>query len=133
MILELKRVILTPYSTVGVLRVDGEHECFVCEDRYRPPPELKVPRKTAIPNGRYEVRITHSPRFNVDMPLLFDVPGFTGVRIHPGNTPDDTEGCLLPGKVATHDSVRDSRAAYSALFAKLRAASGKIVINVAVD
>lgn len=123
--LHLLRTIMTDHATVGVLRVDGRHECFICEDTYRPPPEPKVPKFTAIPCGTYPVTITHSPRFGVDMPLLLDVPGFQGVRIHPGNAPEDTEGCLLPGRTAAHNYVGESRLAYEALLLKLRGATGR--------
>ena len=55
---------------------------------------IKVKGKTAIPTGRYKVVITYSQRFKKDMPLLLNVKGYDGIRIHPGNTADDTEGCL---------------------------------------
>lgn len=124
--LELIRVVLTPRCTVGVLRVDGVHQCFVLEDTSRAP-GVKVPGQTAIPEGRYRVEITHSPRFGVDMPLVLEVPGFQGIRIHAGNTKDDTEGCLLPGRHvlllnAGEYQVTESRAAYVELFALLDAA-----------
>ena len=128
--LVLKRTWLTGASTVGSLYVDGEFCCFVLEDRYRPPPEAKVKGATAIPCGRYEVRITHSPKFGRDLPLLIDVPGFEGVRIHPGNVPADTEGCLLPGRVRHGESVQESRAAFVDLFAKLQGAPGPIWLDV---
>lgn len=54
--------------------------------------------QTAIPSGEYSVAITYSPRFKKNLPLLENVPGFAGIRIHPGNTAKDTEGCLLFGK-----------------------------------
>ena len=126
----LKRRWLTEASTVGELYVDGVRECFVLEDRYRPPPEAKVYGATAIPCGRYEVRITHSPKFKQDLPLLVGVPGYEGVRIHPGNTAADTEGCLLPGRVRHGESVQESRLAFTDLFAKLMGASGPIWLSV---
>lgn len=129
--LELKRKWFTPKSTIGELFVNGVFECFILEDRYRPG-EPKVYGKTAIPSGRYEVKITPSPRFKRDLPLLLKVPGFEGVRIHPGNVPADTEGCLLPGKVRDTDRVLESRAAFEALFTKLKSASGPITLTITV-
>lgn len=134
--LKLTRKWLTKQSTIGELTVDGKPECFVLEDHY-PTPYVKTPAKTAIPAGRYEVRITFSPRFKTDMPLLLKVPGYEGVRIHPGNTAADTEGCLLPGKFRGTDKVTMSRDAYAALFPKIKAAQAKgdkifITIEVAL-
>lgn len=131
--LALKRHWLTEASTIGLLYVDGERECYVCEDRYRPPPEAKVAGATCIPVGRYEVRITYSPKFKRDMPLLVGVPGFEGVRIHPGNSATDTEGCLLPGKVKHYESVQRSVDAYIDLLAKLAGTPGPIWLTIAVE
>jgi Family of unknown function (DUF5675) len=130
--LHLRRKWLTEASTVGELYVDGEFQCFILEDRYRPAPEVKVPGATCIPPGTYPVRITHSPRFNRDLPLVCDVPGFTGVRIHPGNTAADTEGCLLPGRVRHGDAVAESRAAFVELFALLQGAE-EISLEITVE
>ncbi|MDP2275275.1 MAG: DUF5675 family protein [Archangium sp.] len=131
--LTLKRRWLTEASTVGELRVNGEFQCFILEDRYRPPPEAKVYGATAIPAGRYQVAITPSPRFKRDLPLLLQVPNYVGVRIHPGNTAADTEGCLLPGRVRHGDSVLESRLAFDALFERLKAASGPIWLTITVE
>lgn len=107
--------------TIGRLSVDGRHECYTCEDVTRPG-QAKVPGQTAIPEGRYQVVITMSNRFKVRLPLLLDVPGFTGIRIHPGNTAADTEGCILPGLGMLPDRVTQSRAAFDRLFPKIEAA-----------
>lgn len=130
--LALKRKWLTPRSTIGELSIDGVFECFVLEDRYRPPPEVKVSRETCIPCGRYEVQVTYSPRFQRPLPLLLDVPGFSGVRIHPGNKASDTEGCLLPGLQRGADTVLQSKLAFDGLFLRLRAAAGPVFITITV-
>lgn len=69
----------------------------------------KVFGQTAIPTGRYEIIISFSNRFKRPLPLLLDVPGYAGIRIHNGSFPEHTEGCLLPGLVKGVDSVTQSR------------------------
>ena len=67
--------------------------------------------------------LTASPRFKRVLPLLIDVPGFDGIRIHPGNTDKDTEGCLLVGERITIQQgipfLLNSRAAFDRLMPKL--------------
>lgn len=123
MLLTLKRRWLTEQSTIGELDVDGVYECVVLEDVVRK--GSKVPGKTAIPEGRYRVIINDSVRFKRRLPLLIGVPDFEGVRIHPGNSAADTDGCLLPGRTHGPDWVGESRAAFTALFAKLEAAAAR--------
>lgn len=131
----LKRRWLTAKSTIGELWLDGAMRCYVLEDRYRPPPEKKVYGQTAIPCGRFGVIINHSPRFNRDLPLLLNVPGYEGVRIHPGNTADDTEGCLLPGRVRRPDQLLESRVAFEDLFVglQMKLSLGPVFINVVLE
>ena len=117
--MQLERLQLDPDVTIGALSVDGAFECWSLEDAVRP---VKVAGETAIPAGRYTVDITLSPRFQRDLPLLLSVPGFMGVRIHPGNTAADTEGCILVGQDRMGKSIGRSRLAFDALFRKLQAA-----------
>lgn len=94
--------------------------------------EIKVPGKTAIPYGRYEVGISYSNRFKKLMPIVFDVPGFSGIRIHPGNTEEDTDGCPLVGLSRSTDTVLQSRIAYSRFFEWLEKTlkTEKVYLNV---
>jgi len=116
--------------TIGQLHIDEVWECYTLEDPVREGP--KIPGKTAIPTGRYRVSMTVSerakrgglwtpdPKFR--LPLLEEVPGFEGIRIHSGNTPENTEGCILVGKTKAADSIGSSRDALTALLPKIQAA-----------
>ena len=110
----LRRRWYSDRSTIGVLTL-GEFSCFTLEDRVREP-GVKVQDKTAIPAGRYRVVVDFSQRFQRRMPLLLDVPMFTGIRIHSGNTAQDTRGCVLVGEWRAPDWVGDSRRAFADLF-----------------
>lgn len=116
-------------ATLGVLFVNGHFECFTVEDEIRengePVATWKVRGKTAIPAGRYQVVITESARFKRRLPLLESVPGFSGVRIHVGNTAADSEGCILPGRSRGYGCVGESRVAFGQLFTKLDTALGR--------
>ena len=113
----LERQIFSEESTIGELFIDGKHECWTLEDPVRTGP--KIAGVTAIPAGTYDVRITWSPKFRHDVPLLLGVVGFEGVRIHIGNTPEDTQGCVLVGQTRGFDWIGRSQAAYDLLYAKL--------------
>ncbi len=103
----LQREVFSSTFTLGRLTVDGKHFAYTCEDTDR---ELeaggvKIPKQTAIPRGYYRLTATFSQRFLKLMPLIVGVPQFEGVRIHGGNTADDTEGCPLIGRVRTMTGV----------------------------
>lgn len=113
----LERVQSDPDVTIGELTIGGKHICWTCEDPERevagmPVEQWKIPGQTAIPRGSYRVVLTYSPRFQVSLPLLEDVPGFAGIRIHPGNDAGDTDGCILPGLERRPNGVGQSRLAY---------------------
>lgn len=118
--LRLERSWCGPSCTIGQLMVDGVTECFTLEDVVRT--GEKVYGKTAIPAGSYNVVITQSRRFKRDLPLVENVPGFEGIRIHPGNTAEDTDGCILVGRTKGPTWVGESRAAFSAIFDKIKEA-----------
>ncbi len=128
--LYLLRKWFTDESTIGELYLDGAFECFILEDAVRDGP--KIPGKTAIPEGLYQVVITYSPRFKRDLPLLVDVPGYEGIRIHPGNDAGNTEGCLLPGQTREENFVGHSRAAFYLLFVKLLVAL-KAELDISIE
>jgi len=120
----LERFEFTEKSTIGTLSAYGDFLCFTLEDKDR---RLecdgeKVYGQTAIPRGTYKVVIDYSNRFKRELPRLLDVPEFVGVRIHPGNTDADTEGCILVGTNHKKDFVGNSRAAFGALMERLEAA-----------
>lgn len=122
--LKLTRTDFSKTSTIGALYVNGVFECFTLEDVARPD-GVKIYGETAIPAGSYSVDITRSPRFKRDLPLLINVKNFVGVRIHPGNTASDTEGCILVGQTKGKDVIGGSVKAFNALFAKMQAAKNK--------
>jgi hypothetical protein len=97
----LKRVAFKDNYTIGRLKFNGynEHNNIV-EDNKMICDTLEPSKisRMLIPAGKYKVIVNHSNRFNRDLPLLLNVAGFTGVRIHRGNTAKDTQGCILCGK-----------------------------------
>ena len=125
--LKLERIYFAPTYTIGKLYIDGIYFCDTLEDTNRDinkngkfdNAEVKVHSKTCIPFGRYEVIMTLSTRFGKIMPLLLNVPGFAGVRIHSGNTDADTEGCILVGKNTEKGKITESRTTTASLYEKI--------------
>ena len=111
-------------STIGELDINGVRECYVLEDvdRFLEKGGIKIPGRTAIPRGIYRIILDWSDRFKCLMFLLVDVPGFTEVRIHAGNTAENTEGCLLTGQTKKEDFVCESVAALKNLSMKILSA-----------
>ncbi len=124
--LELERELSHNLTTRGSLFLNGEFECFTLEDedRHLETGGVKVPKETAIPRGMYKVTIDWSNRFKRRMPHVLDVPQFEGIRIHAGNTKEDTEGCILVGQQRSGDMVIESRLAFDTLFEKMEQVIG---------
>ena len=108
--LRLKRILFLPDSTIGALYVNGVYFCDTLEDKYRNLYfEQKVAGSSAIPFGTYKGIMSMSQRFKRVLPLLLNVPFFTGIRIHGGNTHEHTRGCLLVGKRAPNNQLIESQ------------------------
>jgi hypothetical protein len=115
--LRLQRRFLGKDYTIGSLYVDGEYFCDTLEDTDRgltqdmPLEEIrriKIPHETAIPTGVYRVIVNMSPAKKRMLPRLLDVPGFSGILIHRGNTKSDSSGCILVGENKVKGKVINS-------------------------
>ena len=119
MLIRLERYWSDEDCTLGKLYVDGKFFCYTLEDEYR---KIKVKGETRIPAGTYKVALRYSPKFSPrtkhDMLWIQNVPGFSFILIHPGNSDDDTEGCILVGSVADQKDrkIFNSRDAYKKLY-----------------
>lgn len=118
MIVTLRRIAFKPTYTIGKLYIDGNYFCDTVEDVDRglndsmteeEIKKKKVYGETAIPYGMYKVTITYSPKFKKNLPLVEGVKGFSGIRIHSGNTAKDSLGCIIVGKNKKVGMVLDSR------------------------
>ncbi len=141
MLLRVVRTDFTPQSTIGEFFVNGAFYCYTLEDVDRgltcdlPLAEIKARKQfaqTAIPTGTYEVVVNWSNRFQKQMPLLLRVPGWEGVRIHSGNYPTQTEGCLLLGKLKLTDMVGVSNATFASFMTVLKKATRGEKIHIEI-
>lgn len=114
-------------STISKLFINNEFFCDTIEDRDRNLKSsdsleriksIKVKHETAIPYGTYQLVMSYSQRFEKYLPELLNVPGFDGIRIHPGNTEADSSGCILPG-IRNVDKVVNSRLTMQKLQTKI--------------
>ena len=109
-VMELVRVVRGATFTTGQIYIAGAFICETLEDKCR---DLhvspKVMHQTAIPEGRYDLIMSHSPRFNRILPEILCVPFFSSIRIHSGNSTFDTSGCILVGKVVNNCFLEQSK------------------------
>ena len=118
-----------PNYTIGKLFIDGEYFCDTLEDTDRglsndmTLSQIQAAKRkgtTAIPTGRYLMELTVSPRFGRTLPILIGVKGFEGIRIHRGNTHEDTEGCILVGENKAVGKVLNSANTENRLMERLQ-------------
>jgi hypothetical protein len=114
--MELKviRKTFTPLYTMGELYVNGQFFCYTMEDRDRDLSEtdsknkiksVKVVKQTAIPYGEYRLILSYSKKLRRFLPLVLDVPGFQGIRLHKGSTQEWSSGCILLGMGKEQDKL----------------------------
>lgn len=137
----LERKYLGDTFTEGELFINGEHECFIIEDKDRKIEEVgcsgKVAGKTCIPRGRYELIIRWSPRFKKHLVAVTGVKCFDGILFHSGNDADDTDGCLITGRTNNRLDdgwVSESRLAYEQFHRKVKQAlsiGDKVTLEIA--
>ena len=127
--LTLKRFKETDDATLGSLHIDDKLQCYTLEDEHR---DIKVAGETRIPAGEYSLidrqhggfYTRYQERFkpwHAGMIELRDVPDFTDILIHCGNTDDDTAGCILVGSNYNENNmtIQSSAAAYEQLYKKI--------------
>lgn len=136
--LTLKRLAKTDKYTEGKLYLNGVYFCDTLEpfdsgltqnDAVNIIEEEKKLHKISIPSGKYKVILNYSARFKKVLPLLIGVKGFTGVRIHAGNTVENTEGCILVGMKLKDNYITYSRIHIDSLMSKLKGNDCSITIK----
>lgn len=153
-VISVKRIAKKPTYTIGRLYINDTYVCDTLEDKDRGLTQtmslkditsIKVKGQTAIPSGRYAVNLDMvSPRFgckafyknicNGTLPRIENIPGFSGVLIHCGNSEKDTEGCILVGYNKKVGMVVDSQKAFTKLWntylKKAKEQSDKVIIKI---
>lgn len=137
--LELKRLYKKDTYTIGKLYINDEYFCDTLEDKDRNLTNdmsladvlnIKVYGRTAIPIGTYKITITYSPKFKTNLPLINDVIGYSGIRIHKGNTHNNTSGCILVGENKIKGQLINSKNTLSKLLSILSNANDDITIDI---
>ena len=138
-IMEIKliRQIFTESSTIGSLYINNVFICFSLEDSDRRLENKTIKSKlygiSAVPRGTYELILNYSNKFKRPLPLLLNVPYFKGIRIHSGNTPADTFGCILCGSQFAKDKLLKSKLAFNKLFSIISKAHNKEKIFITIS
>ena len=126
----LQRIYTCKEYTIGNLYIDNVYICDTCEDTDRMLDQsmslqqiknIKIMDVTAIPYGTYNILLTYSPKFanrtfgkkyGGKVPLIDNVPCWSGVRIHPANYASELSGCIAPGLNKVKGAVLESTKCY---------------------
>jgi hypothetical protein len=120
-------------ATNGLLFIDGIFECYTLEDQYQ---AVKVMHETCIPEGTYDIKFRKTGGFHskyseryknahYGMLHIQDVPNFTYILIHTGNTDEHTSGCLIVGEtqqdleISKDGFIGSSTVAYKKMYSKV--------------
>jgi len=130
----LERIEKTQTYTAGKLGIINEmgvaYFCDTLEPSLHPTNHL---RPKAIPAGRYDVAVTWSPKFKRWLPLLLKVPYRSGIRIHAGNNPEDSSGCILVGRALLPGHVYNSRSTLEKLMTLLKERTSGEAIHITIQ
>jgi hypothetical protein len=136
-LITVKRYSHNDDATLSTIELNGEFFCYGLEDQPQPP-GVKIPNETRIPAGTYDIKLRNEggmyakyskadwcKDWFIGHLWLQDVPNFTYIYIHPGNTNDHTSGCLLVGENRSEDeyTIGRSRIAYADLYREVSAAA----------
>lgn len=123
----VERDTFTEKSTTGTVYLDGKQFCW----------SLELPNKdglpgSCIPAGLYPVTAQWSPRFNRSMPHIQNIPLRSLILIHWGNSPVDTEGCILIGGTRDKDYIGNSRQIFDDFWVEFMGglAKGNVLLHV---
>lgn len=103
--------------TIGRLYAGGRFICNTIEDKDRglnqfmsesDIQKVKVKAETAIPIGTYKLVVSMSPKFGRKLIEIQNVPAYSGVRVHRGNTAQDSAGCVIVGMNTEKGKVTNS-------------------------
>lgn len=137
--LHLRRIAKKEKYTIGRLSINGVYFCDTIEDKDRGLHDymsvesilkIKVKHETAIPCGRYKVVLSYSIKYNKILPELIYVKGFTGIRMHAGNTAEDSSGCIIVGQNKVKGKVIYSKKTMEKLMEILQSVREDIYITI---
>lgn len=139
--IEIQRVVMNDERTLGGMFINGQYICDTLEDvdrhleDYINNPEegkkVKIYGQTAIPRGTYNVSNYWWAKHKAYYPWVQDVPFFSGILIHAGNTEKDSLGCILVGSLNEHGTALvNSRAAMAKVRQLIMEAEKPITITI---